>query len=94
MTILSNSLRIIIASVAIIILGGCDPKSTTGIFTVEADSIYAKEADAFVASGATKGQAAQTKAIRNAIAGDSEALNAIRNGRSKKDYVDGREITI
>lgn len=90
MKVLSNSLRIIIASVAIIILGGCDPKSTTGNFTVEADSIYAKEADAFIASGATKGQAAQTEAIRKAIAEDSEALNAIRNGRSKKDYVDGR----
>lgn len=75
--------------IAIIILG-CNSKPSTEIFSVEADSIYEKEADEFLASGLAKGQAAQTKAIRKAIAGDCDDLNAIRNGRSKTDFADER----
>lgn len=86
----------IIASVSIIVFSGCvslfSPESET--FTYETDAVYAKEADAFIASGATKGQAEQTCAIRKAIAGNTEALNAIRNGRSKKDYADDRVVVV
>lgn len=82
--------KLLIAAVLIIATNNCTRQSATETFSAETDAIYTKEADAFIASGATKGQTAQTEAIRKAIAGDSEALNNIRNGRSKTDYTDER----
>lgn len=60
---------------------------------VETDCRYRTEADAFIASGAVKVQAQQTLAIREAIRGNSDALNGVRNGRSKSDASDSR-VTI
>lgn len=85
--------KLLIAAVLIIATNNCTRQSATETFSAETDAIYTKEADAFIASGATKGQTAQTEAIRKAIAGDTEALNNIRNGRSKTDYADER-VTI
>lgn len=60
---------------------------------IETDSRYRTEADAFIASGAVKVQAQQTLAIREAIGGNNDALNGVRNGRSKADAADNRVVT-
>ena len=56
----------------------------------DSNDIYRVQADQFIASGKLSVQQAQTAAIRQAIDGKPQALQAIRQGRSQTDYADHR----